>query len=186
MRKGAAGIGKPASAVPEEYRTQPPTLASAGIDKKLSARAQKIAALPEPAFEAHLNAAKKQAADALRMTTAEKQQRRTEREAELGAKQLAWSTKIYGVIYADPPGGSRCTRATRVWIATPRTTIRSMTLDTSRPSISRPSPRLMRPVPVGDRAHAGAGPRDNEGVGLRVQDALRLGEGSRRHGLLGA
>jgi hypothetical protein len=33
LAKGAAGIGKPASAVPEEYRTQPPTLASAGIDR---------------------------------------------------------------------------------------------------------------------------------------------------------
>ena len=37
------------------------------------------------------------------MTTAEKQQRRAEREAELGAKQLALPAKRYGVIYADPP-----------------------------------------------------------------------------------
>jgi N6-adenosine-specific RNA methylase IME4 len=80
-----------------------PTLASAGIDKKLSARAQKIAAIPESKFETYLAAAKKQAADALRMTAAEKQQRRTDREAELGAKQLAWPTKISGVIYVDVP-----------------------------------------------------------------------------------
>ena len=77
-------------------------LASAGIDKKLSVRAQKIAALLEPAFETHLAAAKKQAADALRMTTAEKQARRAEREAELAAKILAWPTEIYGVLYGDP------------------------------------------------------------------------------------
>ena len=32
-----------------------------------------------------------------------KQAKRKEREAELGAKQLAWPTKRYGVIYADPP-----------------------------------------------------------------------------------
>jgi N6-adenosine-specific RNA methylase IME4 len=32
-----------------------------------------------------------------------KQERRAQREIELGAKQLAWPTKIYGVIYADPP-----------------------------------------------------------------------------------
>ena len=32
-----------------------------------------------------------------------KQERRAQREIELGAKQLAWPTKIYGVFYADPP-----------------------------------------------------------------------------------
>jgi N6-adenosine-specific RNA methylase IME4 len=32
-----------------------------------------------------------------------KQAARAERERELGARQLAWPTKIYGVIYADPP-----------------------------------------------------------------------------------
>jgi N6-adenosine-specific RNA methylase IME4 len=102
LAQGAAGIGKPASAVPEKYRTQPPTLASAGIDKKLSASAQKIAAMPAPAFEAHLVASQKQASDALRMTTVEKQARRAEREKELGERQLAWPTQVYGVIYADP------------------------------------------------------------------------------------
>jgi hypothetical protein len=44
LATGAAGIGRNKSAVPEEYRTQPATLADAGIDKKLSARAQKLAA----------------------------------------------------------------------------------------------------------------------------------------------
>ena len=41
------GIGT--SAVPKENRT--PTLADAGIDKKLSSRAQKLAAVPEDKFE---------------------------------------------------------------------------------------------------------------------------------------
>ena len=36
LATGAAGIGRSASAVPEEYRTQPPTLAEAGIDKNLA------------------------------------------------------------------------------------------------------------------------------------------------------
>ncbi len=44
---GAMGIGT--SAVPQENRT--PTLADAGIDKKLSSRAQKVAAVPEDEFE---------------------------------------------------------------------------------------------------------------------------------------
>lgn len=51
LNKGGAGIGKPKSAVPEEYHTQPPTLAEAGIDKKLSARSQKTAAVPDEYFE---------------------------------------------------------------------------------------------------------------------------------------
>lgn len=49
---GAAGIGKPASAVPNEYRTQPETLAELGIDKKTSSIAQKLADLPEKDFAA--------------------------------------------------------------------------------------------------------------------------------------
>ena len=32
-----------------------------------------------------------------------KQAARKTRESDLGAKQLAWPTKVYGVIYADPP-----------------------------------------------------------------------------------
>ena len=50
LNTGAKGIGK--SAVPIGNRT--PTLAEAGIDKKLSARAQKLAAVPESQFEAEV------------------------------------------------------------------------------------------------------------------------------------
>jgi len=50
LNTGAKGIGK--SAVPTGNRT--PTLAEAGIDKKLSARAQKLAAVPESQFEAEV------------------------------------------------------------------------------------------------------------------------------------
>ena len=80
-----------------------PTLADAGIDKKLSARSQKLARLSEPERAAHLAAVGQQATSALKSTTVEKRQRRATREAELGAKQLAWPTKIFGVVYADPP-----------------------------------------------------------------------------------
>jgi hypothetical protein len=44
--KGAEGIGKSASAVPERYRTQPPTLANLGLSKKTSVIAQRPAGLP--------------------------------------------------------------------------------------------------------------------------------------------
>ena len=50
LNTGAMGIGT--SAVPKENRT--PTLADAGIDRKLSSRAQKLAAVPEEKFEAML------------------------------------------------------------------------------------------------------------------------------------
>lgn len=48
--KGAAGIGKSAVVV----RDRTPTLADAGISKDLSARAQKIAAVPKAAFESEV------------------------------------------------------------------------------------------------------------------------------------
>jgi phage N-6-adenine-methyltransferase len=47
LNTGAAGIGKAPSAVLDANRTQIATLAEAGIDKKLSARAQKLAAIPK-------------------------------------------------------------------------------------------------------------------------------------------
>jgi len=56
LARGAAGIGKPSSAVPEAYSTQPPTLEEAGIDRKLSSHAQKMAAVPPAEFEARIGA----------------------------------------------------------------------------------------------------------------------------------
>lgn len=46
---GARGIGKPKSAVPEKYGTEL-VLAEMGIDRKLSSRVQKIAAIPADEF----------------------------------------------------------------------------------------------------------------------------------------
>jgi N6-adenosine-specific RNA methylase IME4 len=106
LATGAAGIGRSASAVPEEYRTQPPTLAEAGIDKKLSARAQKLASLLPEEFAQRLASAKKEAVASIEMPfaarAAEKKQRRAEREVELGAKITALPTRKFGVILADP------------------------------------------------------------------------------------
>lgn len=47
LNTGAKGIGK--SAVPDENRTL--TLSDIGVDKKLSAHSQKVAAIPEAEFE---------------------------------------------------------------------------------------------------------------------------------------
>lgn len=43
---GAKGIGKARSAVPDEYRTQPPTYFDLGLTKKVSSRAQQLAGIP--------------------------------------------------------------------------------------------------------------------------------------------
>lgn len=52
--EGAKGTGanQYGGAVPKENRTSPPTLADLGIDKKVSARARKLASLPDAKFAA--------------------------------------------------------------------------------------------------------------------------------------
>jgi N6-adenosine-specific RNA methylase IME4 len=86
------------------------TLSEAGIDKKLSMRAQNWARMGDADFEAKLQEVR----DRIESTgaavvnpqkdlkTADKKARRAEREAELGARQRALPDKVFGVIYADP------------------------------------------------------------------------------------
>ena len=105
MNRGLAGTRVSGSGK-EPVKDDRPTLADVGIDKKLSARAQKLAALDETAFEQRVETAKKQAVASVDSTSAEraaeKKDRRAEREAELAAKQLALPKKKYGVVLADP------------------------------------------------------------------------------------
>ena len=56
LNKGTAGKGRPkiGGATEEPPKDNRPTLAEAGIDKKLSSRAQKLAAVPEEKFEGML------------------------------------------------------------------------------------------------------------------------------------
>lgn len=67
MNTGAMGIGT--SAVPKRNRT--PTLEEVGVSKKESASAQKIAAVPEPEFEAKLDAWRERAEQEGARVTAE-------------------------------------------------------------------------------------------------------------------
>ncbi len=71
-----------------------------------SKRWQDLARVDEQTFEARLAASKREAARAAEQPRAERQaekkERRSTREAELGAKQSALPDKKYGVIYADP------------------------------------------------------------------------------------
>jgi N6-adenosine-specific RNA methylase IME4 len=81
-------------------------LADLGVTKTQSHRWQKLGAMADEAFEARAAGAKKQAVAAVELTakerTAEKQQGRALREAELATKQVALPDKKYGVIVADP------------------------------------------------------------------------------------
>lgn len=86
------------------------TLKEIGVDKKLSSKAQKAAALDDHAFEQLEEATR----DKIRSGGAilvdpikaarqgDKKEQRATRERELAAKQTALPDKRYGVIYADP------------------------------------------------------------------------------------
>jgi N6-adenosine-specific RNA methylase IME4 len=111
LATGAAGIGKAASAVPEEYSTQPMTLAEAGIDRKLSSRAQRIAEISPVRFEALMAMMREQAGegrvivDVLKID-AENEQRQKRRDlaaAMSHATALSPTGQKVPCIYADPP-----------------------------------------------------------------------------------
>lgn len=90
----------------EEPRDERPTLADVGIDKKLSARSQKIGGIGEQAFEAMIESVRGRIASgdrvSLDVAAVDKKERRAERERDLAAKQASLPNKRYGVIYADP------------------------------------------------------------------------------------
>jgi N6-adenosine-specific RNA methylase IME4 len=77
-----------------------------GVDRNLSSRAQKIASVSEPAFEAAIARVRQRIRDggkvSLDISAATKQERRASREAELGAKQCALPQQKFGVVVADP------------------------------------------------------------------------------------
>lgn len=85
------------------------TLSDLGITKTQSSRWQQLARMSDAIFQAHVALAKKSAVASLdrAMTQADKRERRATREQELADKTVAASqalgTKLYGVIYADPP-----------------------------------------------------------------------------------
>lgn len=119
---GQLGYGRPKSNI--DGRTAPDvengaeaeplpervTLSEVGVDKKLSSKAQRWAALGDAEFEAKLLEVREKieaggavVLNPLRdLSTAEKKTKRAEREAALGKKQMALPVAKFGVIYADP------------------------------------------------------------------------------------
>jgi N6-adenosine-specific RNA methylase IME4 len=87
-----------------ELRGVTPKLADLGVSKIQSSRWQAKAKMPDDVFERHVESVKRKTANAARSTTtAEKRERRTARERELGERQAVMPERLFGVIYADPP-----------------------------------------------------------------------------------
>lgn len=101
---GAAGPGRGnKNPVPEGDRVLAPTLSDLGIDKKLSSRAQKLAAVPEPEFESQLADWRDRVSQENERVTVSLIRRgeRAERDEKLRQPEIPADT--YSVIYADPP-----------------------------------------------------------------------------------
>lgn len=102
LRRGTSG----------EPRDERPTLADSGIDKKLSAKAQKMAAMPPEQFSAKLSAWREEALTSDRVITnllqvgrtEEQRENRTTLAAALSDKSHELTgTRQFPCIYADPP-----------------------------------------------------------------------------------
>lgn len=99
--------GRRSDLVPKANHVGRPSLSDMGIDKKLSARSQKVGGIGEQAFEAVIANVRQRIADhsgrvSLDVTAVDKKVRRAERETALANSQLSLPERKYGVIYADP------------------------------------------------------------------------------------
>ena len=105
-REGRFGKGRPKEA-DKCAETGHLTLDELGIDRKLSARSQKVGGIAEQAFEAMVERTRQRIADgagkvSFDLSTQDKKDKRANREKILAGIQFALPTKKYGVIYADP------------------------------------------------------------------------------------
>lgn len=81
----------------------PPTLADMGIDKKLSSRAQKLAAVPEPEFENQIAGWRDRVSQESERVTTSLIRRGEREQRDQNLKQPEIPDGQYGLIYADPP-----------------------------------------------------------------------------------
>jgi N6-adenosine-specific RNA methylase IME4 len=114
LNTGTAGLGRPTlgGTKMEPPKNALPTLAEAGIDKKLSSRAQKMAAVPEQEFEGMLGEWRERVHDENeRVTTnillrGEREMKRSsiiDRLESIEAKEAKELAGEYDVIVIDPP-----------------------------------------------------------------------------------
>jgi hypothetical protein len=77
-----------------------------GLTRSFPLDRRRLGGIGEQAFEAMIENVRQKIADGARVsldiTSADKKERRAERERELATKQEARPNKRYGVIYADP------------------------------------------------------------------------------------
>lgn len=105
LNRGAAAGGKkdgPRGAYTEP-RDSAPTLAEAGIDKKLSSRAQKLAAVPEKEFEGMLGDWRERVSSENERVTTSLLRRGERAQRDSKMQQPDIPPDKYEVIYADPP-----------------------------------------------------------------------------------
>lgn len=97
--------GKRTDLVPERHQVDRPTLAEAGIDKKLSSRAQKLAAIPEDKFDGMIGEWRGRVEKENERVTVNllKAGERAEQNAGISEGARTLPEGKYGVIYADPP-----------------------------------------------------------------------------------
>ena len=106
VRGATSGRGsKPLWAVPEQD-SQQPTLADLGITRNQSARAQRLATVPQDVFERTIAGGKDGSAGILGVKRALLDVARAQKHEAIeqaAAAQPAASAQVYSVIYADPP-----------------------------------------------------------------------------------
>lgn len=97
--------GRPSKTGADREPVSKPTLADAGIDKKLSSRAQKMAAVPEEQFEGMVGEWRERVTKENERvtTTLLREGEKAQRDANLAALETIWPEGKYQVIYADPP-----------------------------------------------------------------------------------
>lgn len=89
----------------KEPRDKRPTLAEVGIDKKMSSRAQRVAAVPEEEFEDMVAEWRGRIVRENERVTVNllRERERARRDEALGNVETIWPKGRYPVIYADPP-----------------------------------------------------------------------------------
>ena len=101
-----APAGRPSQEIGSESEPiKPPTLKEMGIDKKLSSRAQKLAAIPEEQFEGMISDWQERVSKETERVTTNllREGEKAQRDADLAKVELSWPEGKFQVIYADPP-----------------------------------------------------------------------------------